>query len=62
METNCLIDFKLTGSNVQANRSLYANFQVNLKFHINLRILSFKGHRCLLWSCKYTNKPKESWY
>ena len=56
METTCPIDFKLTGSNMQANRSLYIDFQVILKFYINLKILSCKGHRCLLWSCKYTNK------
>ena len=53
-----LIRFKLTGSIVWANRSMYTNFQTILNFHINLRILSFKGHRCLLWSCKYVNKLK----
>ena len=58
-ETTCLIDFKLTGSIVQGNRSLYTDFQVILKFYINLRIFSFKGHRHLLWSCKYTDKLKE---
>ena len=58
METTRPIDFKLLGLNVWANRSLYTDFQAILKFYINLRILNFKGHSCLLWSCKYTNKLK----
>ena len=36
-ETICLIDFKLTESNVQANRSLYTNFQAILKFYIKFK-------------------------
>ena len=57
-KTTCLIDFKLTGSIVWVNRSLYTNFQAILNFHQNLWIFNFKGHRCLLWSCKYTDKLK----
>ena len=62
MKTICLIYFKLTGSVEQVNKSLYIDFQAILNFHVNLRILGFKGHRCLLWSCKYTNKLKQLQY
>ena len=58
-KTTCLIDFKLTASTVWVNRSLYTDFQVILNLKKNIRIFSFKGHRHLLWSCKYTDKMKE---
>ena len=48
VETTCLINFKLTGSNVQANRSMYTDFQAILKFYINIQIFNCKGHRHLL--------------
>ena len=35
-ETTCLVALKLIGSVVQANRNLYANFQVILKFYKNI--------------------------
>ena len=34
-KTMCPIEFKLTGSIAQANKSLYINFQVILKFYRN---------------------------
>ena len=58
-ETICPIDFKLRESIVQVNGILYTNFQAILNFHKNNGIFSFKGHRHLLWSCKYTNKLKD---
>ena len=35
-EITCPIDFKLTGSIVWVNRSLYINFQAILKFYKNI--------------------------
>ena len=61
-KNTCPIEFKLTGSIVGANKSLYIDFQVILKFYKNIRIFNFKGHRCFLWSSKHVNKLKELWY
>ena len=59
METPCLIGFKLTGSIMWVNGSLYTDFQVILTFYKNIEIYNCKGHRHLLWSFEYTNKLKE---
>ena len=61
-KTTCPIEFKLTGSVEQVNKSLDIDFQVILKFYKNIGIFNFKGHIHLLWSCKYVYKLKELEY
>ena len=58
MKTTQSILMKFTQLNKWAIWTSYIKFQVILKFFVNLGNLIFKGHRCLLWSCKYANKLK----
>ena len=48
-----------TGYNEWTHRGLYTNLQSNLKFCTKVRIFSFKGYGCFLWSNMYTEKLKE---
>ena len=58
-KTTGSILMKFTGYSKWMNRGLCTNFQNNLKFYIKIRIFSFKGYRCFLWSYRYTEKLKE---
>ena len=59
MKTTYAIELKLTELTEWVNDGLYINFQSILRFYKKLGIFNFKGHRCLLWSCKYPNTLKE---
>ena len=50
---------KLIGYDEHTHRGLYTNFQSNSKFCIKVRIFSFKGYGCFLWSCMYAQNLKE---
>ena len=53
------IEVKFTGYKEWTHRGLYTSFQSNLKFYIKLRVSSFKGNNCFIWSSMYTDKLKE---
>ena len=53
-----LILLKFTGYDERTHKALYINFQSNLKFYKNIKILSFTGYRWLLWSNICLENPK----